>query len=90
MSGFFKKHIANPVQGFFTVRKYSPRKFATSCLFKLATVVSLFVALYCWVTGQYALVAVSLALDIYLLVMDVKLIRNCIRERKEAQEIPAA
>lgn len=86
MSGFFKKHIANPVQGFFTVRKYSPKKFATSCLFKIATILSLIVALYCWTTGNYVLVAVSVALDIYLLIMDVKLIRDCVRERKEAQE----
>ena len=89
MSGFFKKHIANPVAGFFTVRKYSPKKFATSCLFKIATIISLLVALYCWTTGNYVLVAVSVALDIYLLIMDIKLIRDCVRERKEAQETPA-
>ena len=86
MPAFLRKYIVNPAVGFFTVRKYSPQKFATSCLFKLATVLSLFVALYCWTTGNYILVAVSLALDAYLLFMDVKLIRACIRERRTNQE----
>ena len=86
MAGFFKKNIAEPVKGFFTVRKYSPKTFAASCVFKLVTLLSLVVALYCWTTGDYLLVTLSLALDAYLLYTDLRLLRDCIRERRNAQQ----